>query len=379
MVREPFFEALGLPRDILDFCGQYQLAGLCFGAVLTLLEGNQCFQQALHFEKQDYQCEEQAFKPNGLIPWIVNDITSHLLLLGLVAGWNTITLGSTGTTQSDLEAYSARIVHKYIAELSHPTLIQNLVRRADNMFLYLFFLEEIMENEDTQFCGPNQRLAFLQNTPPNIYRMYSSYILCQLRGTTQSKDRILIVLLQFLLYSPSPVTSEILQEALRLHIPSSKLPAMRTNDMYKLARHVAGVLFNVQETTAGKSHLIPVHRTLVEYFLSSPGSTDAYNVFETPGWEGADRGLLGRLKTVYMDVAHNGPHSILEICCKSNQSREFQVLVHRYQHCADVWRQTLSDAASRGRGFNNNSVVLLTFLIATLWNPNTIGSLTNGL
>jgi hypothetical protein len=43
--------------DSPDFYGHFHPVGLCFGTVLTLLEGNQCFQQALHFEKHDcIQC-----------------------------------------------------------------------------------------------------------------------------------------------------------------------------------------------------------------------------------------------------------------------------------------------------------------------------------
>ncbi|KAJ7813261.1 hypothetical protein B0H14DRAFT_2605148 [Mycena olivaceomarginata] len=40
-VPEPSLEELGPPMDSPDFCGHFHPVGLCFGAVLTLLEGNQ--------------------------------------------------------------------------------------------------------------------------------------------------------------------------------------------------------------------------------------------------------------------------------------------------------------------------------------------------
>ncbi|KAG2363892.1 hypothetical protein BDR07DRAFT_871931 [Suillus spraguei] len=66
------------------------------------------------------RCENRAFQQDGLIPWILNNMTARarILLIGcqdphvtnLVAGLPTIVMGSDGTTQSNLEAYARHVV-----------------------------------------------------------------------------------------------------------------------------------------------------------------------------------------------------------------------------------------------------------------------------
>ncbi|KAG2034716.1 hypothetical protein BDR03DRAFT_964338 [Suillus americanus] len=88
-------------------------------------------------------CENRASQQDGLIPWILNNMTprARILLIGcpnpyvtsLLAGLPTIALGSNGTTQSDLEAYAHHVVKIYIGsdDPDEAHLVQNLVRRSE--------------------------------------------------------------------------------------------------------------------------------------------------------------------------------------------------------------------------------------------------------
>lgn len=114
------------------------------------------------------QCEDNAFDHNGLIPWIVDNVTAHVLFLGrrqpkaqsALDGWPVVTLGAAGTTEKDLAAYSHQIVQTYLGDPVDEVLVQGLIKRADNMFLYLFFLEDLVRRDAMNFYTKEKRIEF---------------------------------------------------------------------------------------------------------------------------------------------------------------------------------------------------------------------------
>ncbi|KAF8497103.1 hypothetical protein F5888DRAFT_325322 [Russula emetica] len=124
-------------------------------------------------------CEKRAFQQGGLIPWILNDITprARILLTGrqvphvtrLLAGLPTVTLGSDGTTQSDLEVYARHVVRSYMGsnDPEEAHLVQDLVRRSENMFQYIFLVQNL--TLDPHLYNRERRFQFLNNTPPDIF------------------------------------------------------------------------------------------------------------------------------------------------------------------------------------------------------------------
>ncbi|KAJ6611265.1 hypothetical protein B0H10DRAFT_2224253 [Mycena sp. CBHHK59/15] len=94
------------------------------------------------------QCEDRAFHQDGLISWILSDITARVLLVGCEE------------PHADLEAYSRCVVRSYLGDPVDETLVQDLIKRADNMFLYIFFLEDITNRKDMRFFRPDKRIDF---------------------------------------------------------------------------------------------------------------------------------------------------------------------------------------------------------------------------
>ncbi|KAJ7223735.1 hypothetical protein B0H12DRAFT_1240935 [Mycena haematopus] len=304
----------------------------------------------------------------GLTPWILHNFTTqyaHLLLVGsegsredkLLAGWPRVTLGSSGTTQADLEAYSRHVVRSYLPA-GHPvdeTLVQDIVKRSENMLLYVFFLENLITQEDMPMFIAAKRVEFLQKTPPGIFKMYSYYLHVQLQGFTKLPpgsgfDRVLEILLKLVVFSPSAVTWEIFLEILQSSSLPSELALTREN-IDAIARRAAGVLFDIREATvredsrSSRQHLVPVHRTLIEYFQSSDYATlqlDS-NIVSVSGPI-----LIQQMETLYKIVAETGPSSLLETCCLALQDRKFQHSLNRYHHTADLCRQRLDDSSTRG-------------------------------
>jgi hypothetical protein len=313
------------------------------------------------------QCE--ATQGRGLTTWILHNFVTqyaHLLLVGskgsreekLLADWPKVTLGSSGTTQADLEAYSRHVVRSYLPE-GHQvdeTLVQDIVKRSENMLLYVFFLENLIKKEDMSMFLPDTRIKFLQKSPPGIFKMYSYYLHLQLQGFTKLPpesgfDRVLEVLLKLIVFSPSAVTWEIFLEVLQSD--SSSLPsklALTRENIDSIARRAAGVLFDIREATfredsrSSRQHLVPVHRTLTEYFQSSD-----YAALQLDSNIAGGLGpIFIQLETLYKSVAETGPSSLLKICCIALQDRKFQDSLNRYQHTADLCRQRLDDSSTRG-------------------------------
>ncbi|KAF7360453.1 hypothetical protein MVEN_00775700 [Mycena venus] len=334
------------------------------------------------------QCED-AHRGHGLLPWILRDIVAHVLLLGcegsqadkFLANWPRVTLGTNGTTQVDLEAYSRHVVRSYIpaGEPIDESLVQDIVKRSENMFLYVFFLENLIKEEDIPLFLPEKRLELLRKTPLGIFKMYSYYLYIQLQGITKlpGMDRILVLLLQLLVFSPSAVTWEIFLEVLQ----SSSLPpelALTRETIEALARRAGGVLFDIRESTyldgnrVRRHHIVPVHRTLPEYFQSSE------NLLQL-GWISTDSSgsvPFAKLEALYRAVAECGPASLLEICCISLQSRRFQSFLNRYQHAADI--PQLIDMTLIVHGFGGNFARISRFHRAIQWTSSSSGWTASG-
>ncbi|KAF8146956.1 hypothetical protein K438DRAFT_1990071 [Mycena galopus ATCC 62051] len=290
-----------------------------------------------------------------LAKWILQNFATqyaHLLLVGaegsreekLLANWPKVTLGSSGTTQADLDAYARHVVRSYLPE-GHPIdeiLVQNIVKRSENMLLYVFFLENLVKEEEMPMFQADQRVEFLQKTPPGIFKMYSYYLHIQLQGFTKvllesGMDRVLEILLKLVVFSPSAVTWEILLEVLRSSSLPSKLDLTREK-IDEIARRAGGVLFDIREATARKKSLIPTA------FGPCSSNTDRLDSNITSG----SGPVLIKLETLYKSVAETGPSSLLEICCIALQDRKFQDSLNRYQHTADLCRQCLDDSSTRG-------------------------------
>jgi hypothetical protein len=177
--------------------------------------------------------------------------------------------------------------------------------------------------------------------------MYKYYLAVQLQQFSDSDqmhlERVLEILLQFLTFSPSPVTPLIFLQALQSCPLVQRLELNLESDerAIYLAQYAAGVLFDVQVTTTGVRHLVPVHSTLSEYFLVS-GSNQRYNT------DDISLATQEALVSLHNAVRETGPKSLLKLCCKGLQHQDFNGFLHRYQYAADVCRQSLRDTSTRG-------------------------------
>jgi hypothetical protein len=213
------------------------------------------------------------------------------------------------------------------------------------MFQYIFLVKNLTQHPRLYYL--ERRIQFLNDTPIGIFGMYKYYLAVQLQRFSDSDqthlERVLEILLQFLTFSPSPVTPSIFLQALQ------SCPSLQTLELNPesddlaiyLAQHAAGVLFDVRVTTTGIQHLVPVHSTLSEYFLI-PGGNQRYNT------DDINLATQEALVSLHNTVRETGPKSLLELCCSGLRHQDFNVFLHRYQHAADICRQCLGDTSTRG-------------------------------
>ena len=291
-----------------------------------------------------------------MIPWILNDITprARILLIGrqdpqvasLLAGMPMITLGSDGTTQSDLEAFARHVVRSYMGsdDPEEALVVQDLIRRSENMFQYIFLVQNLTLDPD--LYNRERRFQFLNNTPTGIFGMYEYYLAVQIQQFVDREPelkRVLEILLQLLTFSPSPVTPLIFLQALQScpSIGGLKLNPESDKLAIDLARNAAGILFDVRLTTTGVQHLVPVHRTLSEFFHVS-GGHQKYNI------DGISAATQEALVSLHKAVGETGPESLLELCCNGLRHQDFYKFLHQYQYAADFCRKNIDDTSSRG-------------------------------
>ncbi|KAG2363891.1 hypothetical protein BDR07DRAFT_1460052 [Suillus spraguei] len=215
-------------------------------------------------------------------------------------------------------------------------LVQNLVRRSENMFQYIFLVKNMTQYPS--LYNRDRRFQLLNDTPSGIFAMYKYYLAVQLQRFSDSDqtqlERVLEILLQFLTFSPSPALQS---------CPSIQKLELNpeTDDLaIHLARNAAGVLFDVRVTTTGVQHLVPVHSTLSEYFLVS-GGNQRYNS------DNVSLATQEALASLHNAVRETGPKSLLELCCNGLRHQDFNRFLHRYQHAADICRQSLGDTSTR--------------------------------
>ena len=290
-----------------------------------------------------------------MIPWILDGIAPHarILLVGrpdphvtsVLAGLPTVTLGSDGTTHSDLEAYARHVVRTYMGSDDHKEahLVENLVSRSENMFQYIFLVKDL--ESDPHLYNREARSQFLNNTPQGIFKMYDYYLAVQLQqpGGPELK-RALEILLQLLTFSPSPVTPLIFLQALKSCplIKGLELNPETDKHAIDLARKAAGILFDVRVTTTKIQHLVPVHTTLSEYFLVSGDDQKSYNK------DGGMPAMPEALISLHNAVRGTGPETLLELCCNGLRNQDFNRYLHQYQYAADFCRQNLDNTSTRG-------------------------------
>ena len=221
-------------------------------------------------------------------------------------------------------------------------LVQDLIRRSENMFQYIFLVQNLTLDPD--LYNREKRFQFLNNTPPDIFGMYEYYLAVQLEqiGDPELK-RVLEILLQLLTFSPSPVTPLIFLQAL-LSCPSIrglKLHPETDELAIDLARNAAGILFDLRLTTTEVQHLVPVHHTLSEFFLVS-GGNQRYKI------DGISAATQEALVSLHNTVRETGPESLLELCCNGLRHQDFYKFLHQYQYAADFCRKSIDDTSSRG-------------------------------
>ena len=264
-----------------------------------------------------------------------------------LAGLPTVTLGSDGTTQSDLEAYARHVVRIYMGsnDPKEADVVQDLIRRSENMFQYIFLVQNL--TLDPELYNRERRFQFLNNTPTGIFGMYEYYLAVQLQQFADrepERKRVLEILLQLLTFSPSPVTPLIFLQALQScpSIRGLKLNPETDKLAIDLARNVAGILFDVRLTTTEVQHLVPVHHTLSEFFLVS-GGHQRYNI------DGISPATQEALVSLHNAVRETGPESLLELCCNGLRHQDFYRFLHQYQYAADFCRQSIDDTSSRSQ------------------------------
>lgn len=287
---------------------------------------------------------------------------SRILILGreeptvlhALPRWPTIKLGSDGTTQDDLAMYARYIVLKVMRgdlddegtktdavgsrrmSAEETDLVQFLIKRADNMFFYLFLVLHCRRR--SPYLSHDARSQSLRSTPKDIFGMFSLYIMMRIADNEASLYHAAVITLQFLIFSPEPLTWRLLLDAIMKYVPNQALQLSNVKNFVRLA---AGVLFNVQELITGQEHLVPVHYTLREYFHGT------YTFDERIVPQGTDPQVVSRYKDLYESVSHQSHHFLFRACCDSLRTPEFQTSIYIYQKCADVQRQSLDGTSTR--------------------------------
>lgn len=251
--------------------------------------------------------------------------------------WPKVEIGGEGTTEGDIQHFVREKVVKL--QSAFPSLKraagleEDILKAACNIFLYVVLIEAtIHQVKPSSLHAVKQIKSNLNNCGP-LDTLYKNYFSRQLTRNNNNHNQIAMRALQWILYSPQPVTSSLLRVVLAIDSTDEGLDSDKLDDSIKVTVSTAlGVLVSWQNTPDGLSQATLMHASLRDYLVHR----------------------LPLESTTELQLARNTLRShfahavLLKTCSIITSSREVRMPLQEYYDSADKRRQLHDKHERRG-------------------------------
>jgi hypothetical protein len=320
------------------------------------------------------ECDREVLENGGFISRLLHSAPATCRILfssrhidyiaDQFAHWSLVKLGDEGTTQSSLRHYTSwrisQVKQIYCAEdvnsrlellLDKPELLERLLEKAQDMFLYLFYLFKTII--DARHLGASGVHELLLNPPSSLDSVYATILARHLLanpqsiGGTEAYDRILICALQLIFYSCQPVTWSLLCSVLS----SRQCGYFRVAEIRRCMAEARGSLFEERKALDGTLILAPPHETWRSHFADFEYDPDALD--GVPRGTELSRDIKSvvnvRLPRLYGEVRRVPAHrSLFEAGSRVLCDDRFGQAIVQYHNSTDARRRILDVSSHWG-------------------------------
>lgn len=221
--------------------------------------------------------------------------------------WPSLQIGAKKTTDEDIQTFIDEQIRQLI--IDRPVLKSYAIQLKDHlckttgvMFLYARLkCETIRDADPSTEAQVTEIINSLDGKLATLDALYDNYLLQRLSNNNKYRNEVALRTLQWIKYSPSPVTSTFLFRALALDLENNRTISSDSLDfdVKSTISKSLGVLVEWQETEA------VCYATLMHYSLRDYLSRLAQN---PPQW--------GELSVPYNSIVHEPAHlALLSTCC----------------------------------------------------------------
>ena len=189
--------------------------------------------------------------------------------------WTGVEVGGKGTTEEDMRTFVRKEVKSLVSDFpllrsQADELEKGLFDSAGDMFLYVRLrCETIRDLNPSTKSVAKETLATLKRSPHNLEQLYEKYISQRLERNTERQNQIAVRTLQWIVYSPRPVTSTLLTSALAVDIDDDQgvLGDDLDHDIVRTVDNALGILVEWRGTDSGVLHAQLVHLSFRDYLF----------------------------------------------------------------------------------------------------------------
>ncbi|KAJ3507824.1 hypothetical protein NLJ89_g6090 [Agrocybe chaxingu] len=209
--------------------------------------------------------------------------------------WPQLEIGGTSesTTEGDLESFVhdqvANLVGDYgILESEYERLKKSLLSTAGHMFLYARFKCETIRNSRPFTQDHVEKIiTSLETTPSSLAVVYNKYLTQRLSNNQPYENEVALRALQWIIYSPQPVTLNLLRQVLAIDMSQGEgiSPNNVAYDIKSVISNAVGILidwrlgdleyYRADHQHAGQTHFASLaHHSIREFLVGlTPDTT----------------------------------------------------------------------------------------------------------
>lgn len=219
--------------------------------------------------------------------------------------WTGVEVGAEGTTEGDMRMFIRKEVKGLVSDFpllrSQADELENgLFDAAGDMFLYVRLkCETIRDLNPSTKSVVRETLATLTRSPHNLEKVYENYITQRLEKNMERTNEVAVRTLQWIMYSPRPVTSTLLISALATDIDDDQGVSRDDldHDIVRTVDKALGILVEWREMDSGVLHAQLVHLSFRDYLLHLPqlplGQSRPHAPYDSIGAAASHSSLVG--------------------------------------------------------------------------------------
>ncbi|KIM90391.1 hypothetical protein PILCRDRAFT_812129 [Piloderma croceum F 1598] len=255
-------------------------------------------------------------------------------------GCPTLEIGDEGTTRDDLQHFINKEIDRLISDCpllmtEAQRLKEGLLNTAGPMFLYARLkCETIREADPSTDAHVAEIMGSLESSPENLDALYEGYLSQRLKNNNKYRNEVALRVLQWLRYSPDPVTSTLLHRVLAVDLNKAEgvCPDNLDTNIKTVVAKALGILVEWRQTGA-VSYASLIHQSLRDYLSRLRPNPQQWEELTIP----------------YNSITQESAHAaLLAACCIITSTRGVWVALQGYHDSAD-WRRQLHDDDRRER------------------------------